>query len=46
VIDLGPEGGKMGGNLVFQGTPEYLVHCLDSPTAPFLAEKLSVKNNH
>jgi excinuclease ABC subunit A len=43
VIDLGPEGGKMGGNLVFQGTPEDLVHCLDSPTAPFLAEKLSVK---
>jgi excinuclease ABC subunit A len=46
VIDLGPEGGKMGGNLVFQGTPEDLVHCLDSPTAPFLAEKLSLKNNH
>ena len=46
VIDLGPEGGKMGGNLVFQGTPEDLVHCLDSPTAPFLAEKLSIKNNH
>jgi excinuclease ABC subunit A len=46
VIDLGPEGGKMGGNLVFQGTPEDLVHCHDSPTAPFLAEKLSVKNNH
>ena len=45
VIDLGPEGGKMGGNLVFQGTPEDLVHCHDSPTAPFLAEKLSVKNN-
>jgi excinuclease ABC subunit A len=46
VIDLGPEGGKMGGNLVFQGTPEDLVHCLESPTAPFLAEKLSIKNNH
>jgi excinuclease ABC subunit A len=46
VIDLGPEGGKMGGNLVFQGTPEDLVHCLDSPTAPFLAEKLSITNNH
>jgi excinuclease ABC subunit A len=46
VIDLGPEGGKMGGNLVFQGTPEDLVHCFDSPTAPFLAEKLSLKNNH
>jgi excinuclease ABC subunit A len=43
VIDLGPEGGKMGGNLVFQGTPEYLINCKDSPTAPFLAEKLNVK---
>lgn len=45
VIDLGPEGGKMGGNLVFQGTPEDLIHCHGSPTAPFLAEKLSLKNN-
>jgi excinuclease ABC subunit A len=43
VIDLGPEGGKMGGNLVFQGTPEDLINCKDSPTAPFLAEKLNVK---
>jgi len=40
IIDLGPEAGKMGGNLVFQGTPEELINCPDSPTASFLAEKL------
>lgn len=44
IIDLGPEGGKMGGNLVFQGTPEDLIHCKDSPTSSFLAEKLQVQN--
>lgn len=44
VIDLGPEGGKMGGNLVFQGTPEDLIHCKKSPTSSYLAEKLNVKN--
>jgi excinuclease ABC subunit A len=27
IIDLGPEGGEEGGNLVFEGTPEELVKC-------------------
>jgi excinuclease ABC subunit A len=45
VIDLGPEGGKMGGNVVFQGTPEDLIHCEKSPTASYLAEKLRVNIN-
>jgi len=40
VIDLGPEGGKAGGSLVFQGTPEQLVKCKESYTGKFLAEKL------
>jgi excinuclease ABC subunit A len=40
VIDIGPEGGDKGGNLVFEGTPEDLAKCKDSATAPFLAEKL------
>jgi excinuclease ABC subunit A len=40
VIDLGPEGGEKGGNLVFEGTPEELVKCKDSYTGKFLKEKL------
>lgn len=40
VIDLGPEGGKNGGNLLFQGTPEEMVKSADSITARFLKEKL------
>ena len=40
VIDLGKEGGKNGGSLLFQGTPEELVNSKESYTAPFLAEKL------
>ncbi|MDO9138093.1 MAG: hypothetical protein Q7U21_09730, partial [Lutibacter sp.] len=40
VIDLGKEGGKLGGELIFQGTPEELIKCKESYTAPYLAEKL------
>ncbi len=40
IIDLGKEGGKLGGELIFQGTPEELIKCSESYTAPYLAEKL------
>jgi len=40
IIDLGKDGGKTGGSLLFQGTPEDLIHCKESYTAPYLAEKL------
>ncbi|MBT8316012.1 MAG: excinuclease ABC subunit UvrA [Lutibacter sp.] len=40
IIDLGKEGGKNGGNLIFQGTPEDLANCTASYTAPYLVEKL------
>jgi excinuclease ABC subunit A len=40
VIDLGPEGGDEGGNLVFEGTPENLVKCKNSYTGKYLASKL------
>ncbi|MBR9922603.1 MAG: excinuclease ABC subunit UvrA [Bacteroidetes bacterium] len=40
VIDLGPEGGKNGGNLLFQGTPEGLAKEKKSYTAKYLKEKL------
>lgn len=40
VIDLGPEGGADGGNLVFQGKPEALAKVNTSYTGQFLKEKL------
>lgn len=40
VIDLGPEGGKNGGNLLFQGTPEGLAMVEESYTGKFLQEKV------
>jgi excinuclease ABC subunit A len=40
IIDLGPEGGDKGGQLVFQGTPEALLENPDSYTARYLKEKL------
>jgi excinuclease ABC subunit A len=40
VIDLGPEGGEKGGELLFMGTPEGLVECAASHTGFYLKEKL------
>ena len=40
VIDLGPGGGKEGGNLVFQGTPEDLAKVKESFTGKYLKGKL------
>jgi excinuclease ABC subunit A len=41
VIDLGPEGGETGGNIVFEGTPENLVKCKASYTGKYLLAKLN-----
>jgi excinuclease ABC subunit A len=40
IIDLGLDGGKNGGNLIFQGIPEDLAKNKESYTAKYLAEKL------
>ena len=40
VIDLGPEGGDQGGNLVFAGTPEELIVCSQSITGKYLKEHI------
>lgn len=40
IIDIGPEGGKQGGNVVFEGTPEQIIKCKESHTGRFLKEKL------
>ena len=43
VIDLGPEGGKEGGQIVCTGTPEEISKCKESYTGKYLAQIL---NNH
>lgn len=40
IIDLGPEGGQNGGQLLFEGTPEDLVNCKTSYTGKYLKDKL------
>ncbi len=40
VIDLGPEGGDEGGNVVFEGVPEELVKCKASYTGNYLKGKI------
>jgi excinuclease ABC subunit A len=41
VIDLGPEGGSGGGQVVAQGTPEQVAQCTSSYTGQFLSRVLS-----
>ena len=40
VVDLGPEGGKQGGYIVAEGTPEYVAENPESYTGRFLKEEL------
>ena len=40
LFDMGPDGGKAGGMIVAQGTPEQLANNPASVTGPFLAEIL------
>lgn len=40
IIDLGPEGGKKGGQVVFSGTPEAMIQLKDNHTAEYLRKKL------
>ena len=41
IIDLGPEGGDAGGEVVFTGTPEECAACEESYTGQFLKKVLS-----
>ena len=44
IIDMGPEGGRRGGQLLFAGTPEAMIQQeINSFTAPFLKEELKSK---
>ena len=40
IVDLGPEGGAKGGQLIFEGTPEALVKAGKGYTARYLYAKL------
>jgi excinuclease ABC subunit A len=44
IIDLGPEGGDMGGEVLFAGVPEELIKCRRSYTGKALARLLPVAN--
>ena len=41
IIDLGPEGGKNGGNLLFQGNINKFLECKNSSTSNFLKKELT-----
>ena len=40
IIDLGPEGGRGGGQILFSGTPEALVNVKDSHTGKYLGMEM------
>ena len=40
IVDLGPEGGDRGGNVVCMGTPERVAECKESYTGKFLKKML------
>jgi excinuclease ABC subunit A len=40
IIDMGPEGGDRGGNVVATGTPEQLIRNKESITAKYLKNEL------
>jgi excinuclease ABC subunit A len=43
IIDLGPEGGELGGFISYEGTPEDMISLKKNPTAHYLKEKLPTK---
>ena len=40
IIDIGPEGGKNGGQIIFEGTPEEIIQCEKSLTGLFLKKEM------
>jgi len=46
LIDLGPEGGDKGGQIIYEGTPEGLVLCEQSFTGQYIREKISPRPSH
>ena len=46
IIDLGPDGGDKGGEIIFQGTPEEIVHCSSSYTGSYMRTVLNQRPIH
>ena len=46
IIDLGPEGGEMGGKVAFKGTPEEMIKIKNNHTANYLKPKFNTKKNN
>ena len=40
IIEIGPEGGEQGGEILYQGAPQGLLKCTRSPSAPYLRDKI------
>lgn len=38
IIDLGPEGGSKGGEIIFEGTPRQILNCSQSKTGQYLKQ--------
>jgi len=47
LIEIGPEGGELGGHLLYAGTPEEIIHITESPTGAALIKqnKVSIETN-
>lgn len=43
IIDLGPEGGKYGGQIVAEGTPEQVMETPESYTGRYLGLELEIE---
>lgn len=42
IIDIGPEGGKNGGEIIFEGTPSEIIQAKNSLTGKYLKESINV----
>jgi excinuclease ABC subunit A len=43
IVDMGPEGGVKGGEIIAEGNPEKIIQCENSYTGNFLKEMLNKK---
>ena len=46
IIDMGPEGGRRGGQIMFEGTPEDLAQQHENYTGQYLKEELEAMHKH